>query len=279
MSQQTTQIEDVPKRVYEALIDEFGDSQDRRMRGYVPSQSIQKLMGYLEPHQVQRVKAVRRVKDKSESFGMVGYDLPNYVEAEEQLKRELILDYDRAKHKEFDWERLQEFLVESELKDIAVRKLVVRMENEQLRDHLFKLLQSGLNYPSSYKSEFTDPFYFVMKSKPAELDKDYRKIKDEHEDGYLKELGWQQRCLDLMGIWSHKAWTKSGCSPMADESGKVTQRDIEELAFNRLEDDEPVFGAVNSPLVINRWRTPFGRGTTDMRHFEWQEQNGWVRVD
>lgn len=279
MSQQAVAIEDIPQRIYDTLIEEFSDDQDRCMRGYVPSQSIQNLMEYLEHENIQSVTAKRCVKDQSESFGMVGYDLPSYVEAEEQLKREVILDYNRAKHKDFEWQRIQDFLVDSDLEDIAVRKLVIRMENKNLRDHLFTLLQEALNYPSSYKSEFTDPFYFVMQSKPPEVNKDYRNVQDAHEDGYLKKLGWGPRCLDLMAIWSHRAWTKSGCSPMADNGGKVTQHDIEEYAFNRMEDDEPVFGAVNSPLVINRWREPFGRGLTDMRHFEWSQEGEWVRVE
>lgn len=277
MSESTVHYDDIPQRVTDALIDEFGESQDRKRRGYVPSQSIQELMAFLEPEQIQKVRAVRRVKDTSESFG-VGHSLPEYIKAEEQLKRELIIDYDRAKHNGFEWERISDFLVDSELKDIAIRKLVIKMENDQLREHLFTLLQKAVNYPSSYKSEFTDPFYFVMESQPAETNKDYNRIQDFHEQGYLKDLGWPQRCLDLMEIWSYRAWTKSGSSPLADGSGKVTQRDIEEHAFNQSQRDNPVFGAVNSPLVINRWREPFGRGVTEMRNYEWSEEGEWVRT-
>lgn len=273
MSQQSVKTEEIPQRVKDTLVTEYGDAQDRCVRGYVPSQSIQKVMEFLDPGEIQAIKGRRKVKDQTESFGMVGFDLPPYIEAEEQLKREVILDYDRAKHDEFDWGRLVDFLVDTDLEDIAIRKLVIRMENQELRDHLFDLLQKSINYPPSYKSEFTDPFYFVMESRAPKLNKEYRNVKDAHDSGYLKHLGWNPRCLDLMGIWSHYGWTKSGNQPMG-----VTQHEVEEYAFNQRENDRPVFGAVNSKLVVNRWRTPFGRGLTDMRHFEWGEQTGWEQV-
>lgn len=274
MSNQATRIEDIPERIRDTLVEEYGDSQDRCVRGYVPTQSIIQVMDYLDADNIQRVKGRRVVKDSAESF-KVSHNLPAYVETEEQLKREMILDFDRAKHNGFEWSRIVDFLADSDLEDIAINKLVLRMENEDLKDHLFTLLQNAINYPSSYKSEFTDPFYFVMESRAAEEKKDYENIKNAHEQGYLEELGWKYRCLDLMGIWSHYGWVKSGNEPFAT----TTQHEVEELAFNQRKTDKPVFGAVNSPLVVNHWRTPFGRGLTDMRHYEWREQQGWVRSE
>lgn len=279
MSLSAPQIEEISRSVRDALIEEYGDSQDRCRRGYVPTQSIREVMDYLDSDQIQAVRAERRVKDHSESFKMPGRDLPPYVQTEEQIKRELVLDYDRADYSSFEWDRISEFLFESELEDIAVRKLVVRMDNENLREHLFTLLQKAIDYPTSYKSEFTEPFYFVMESRSPKRAREYRMVEDQHDEGYLQELGWAPRCLDLLAIWSHEAWTKSGASPFADSDGKVTQRDVEEYAFNQRSGDEPIFGAVNSSLVINRWREPFGRGMTDMRPYEWSENGEWEVVE
>lgn len=280
---ETTPVDEIPRRIRDTLVEEYGDSQDRCVRGYVPTQSVMKLMDYLDPGNIQQVRGRRVVKDASETFGMVQQDLPPYIDGEEQIRREAVIDYDRAKHDGFEWGRVRDFLTDTELTDIAINKLVIRMENEGLRDHLFGLLTKGINYSESYKEEFTDPFYFVMESRAAEQDKDYRNIKDAHDSGYLEELGWKYRCLDLMAIWSHYGWVKSGNEPMTYRDGNgetvgMTQHEVEELSFNRRESNQPVYGAVNSPLVVNRWQTPFGSALTDMRHFEWREQEGWVRA-
>lgn len=275
MSQsKTINPDDIPGLVKETLVDEFGDSQDRCVRGYVPSQSIQKVMEYLGPEHIQQVHGKRLVKDTTESFKRPGYDLPEYIDLEEQLKRQLRIRFDRAESGEFDWDIVQDFLIDSDLKDIAVSKLVIRMENPDLRDHLFTLLQKSIDYPEGYRKEFIDPFFFVMESRAPEIDKDYRNVEKAHDQSYLKELGWSPRCLDLLSIWSYRAWVNSGNKPMG-----VTQREVEELAFNQRESNEPVFGAVNSMLVVNRWRSPFGRGMTDLRYYDWTEQKGWERTE
>lgn len=274
MSQQSGVCpEDIPKLIKETLVNEYGEDQDRCVRGYFPSQSIHKVMEFLDPEQIQQLKGTRTNTDAEESFTRPQDDLPPYVETKEVLRQELVVDYDRAKHPDFEWDRICDFLVESGLQDIAIEKLVVKMDNPGLRDHLWTVLRKGIKYPPSQKGAFQSPFYFVMESQGPEVSKDYDNIEAAHDQGYLEQLRWNRRCLDLMAIWSHKAWTDS-CQPFRD----TTQREIEEFAFNQLESDEPVFGAVNSMLVVNRWRVPFGRGMTDVRHYEWEEnQQGWVR--
>jgi hypothetical protein len=272
MSTDAVRIEDIPERIQNALVDEYGESQDSCVRGYVPSQSLQWLMDFLDDDQIQRLTARRTVKDDTESFGIFSHSLPDHLDAEEQLKREVVVDYDRSKHYEFEWEPIQDFLVDSGIDDLAVSKLIFRMEHDQLRDQLFDVLQNGINYPSSYKSEFTDPFYFVMESRAPQTSKDYDMVDKVHDDGELKELGWNPRTLDLMSIWSHHAFTDSSNKPMG-----VTQYEIEEYAFNQRESDQPVFGAVNSMLAVNKWRQAFSRGKTELRHFDWEEREGWVR--
>lgn len=272
MSQEVVKPENIPERIKEALVNQHGESQDRCVRGYVPSQSLQWLMDFLDNDQIQRLKAKRTVKDSTESFDIFGHSLPTHVDAEEQLKREVVVDYDRSEHHDFEWQPVSDFLIDSGIDDLAVSKLVFRMDNEGLRDQLFAVLQDGIQYPSSYKAEFTDPFYFVMESRAPQTSKDYDMVDKVHEQGELKELGWNPRTLDLMSIWSHHAFTNSGNQPMG-----VTQHEIEEYAFNQRENDSPVFGAVNSLLVVNKWRQQFSRGKTEKRVFDWEEKEGWVR--
>ena len=274
MSQDAIKAEDIPERIKEALVNQHGESQDRCVRGYVPSQSLQWLMEFLDGEQIQRLKAKRTVKDDTQPFDIFNQTLPSHVDAEEQVRREVVIDYDRSKHLGFDWEPVRDFLIDSGINDLAVSKLTFRMDNQGLRDQLFAVLRDGIQYPKSYKAEFTDPFYFVMESKAPQTSKDYDMVDKVHEEGELKELGWNPRTLDLMSIWSHHAFTKSGNQPMG-----VTQYELEEYAFNQRESDSPVFGAVNSLLVVNKWRQQFSRGKTEKRVFDWQEQKGWVRTE
>lgn len=275
MSNQTVQVEEIPERIHTALIDEFGESQRHCKRGYVPSQSLKKIMQFLNAEQIQILQAKRLVKDKSESFAAPSFDLPQYVDTEEQLKRRFRINYNRAESGRFDWPAIQDFIIDAELQDVPISKLVFTMKNTELRDQLFDVLQSGINYPASYKSELADKFYFVMESKQPR-GPDYNRIKEAHGRDKLEELGWKPRTLDLMAIWSHYAWVKSGNTPFRNG---ITQRDVEEFAFNQRETNKPVFGAVNSKLVINKWRQPFGRGLTAMKPYEFDEQGEWVRPD
>ena len=274
MSQDAIKAENIPERIKEALVNQHGESQDRCVRGYVPSQSLQWLMEFLDGEQIQRLKAKRTVKDDTQPFDIFNQTLPSHVDAEEQVRREVVIDYDRSEHLGFDWEPVRDFLIDSGIDDLAVSKLTFRMDNQGLRDQLFAVLRDGIQYPKSYKAEFTDPFYFVMESKAPQTSKDYDMVDKVHEEGELKELGWNPRTLDLMSIWSHHAFTKSGNQPMG-----VTQYELEEYAFNQRESDSPVFGAVNSLLVVNKWRQQFSRGKTEKRVFDWQEQKGWVRAE
>lgn len=272
MSDSTVHIEDIPERIQSALVDEHGESQDSCVRGYVPSQSLSWLMEFLNDDQIQRVVARRTVKDNTESFGVFTSSLPDHLDAEEQLKREVVVDYDRSKHYDFEWGPISDFLAESGIDDLAVNTLIFRMDHKTLRDQLFEVLQTGIDFPPSYKSEFEDPFYFVMESRAPQTSKDYDMVEKVHDDGELKKLGWNPRTLDLMSVWSHHAFLNSGNKPMG-----ITQYELEEYAFNQRESDSPVFGAVNSMLVVNKWRQAFSRGKTELRHFDWKEREGWVR--
>lgn len=273
MSQQTIHPDDVPRLVKEALVAEYGAEQERCVRGYFPSQALSEVMEYLGPEQIQIVRGTRSDTETADSPRVPAFDLPNYVTVGEQISREMSIDFDRARDRDFEWDVIQDFLVDSDLTDVAISKLVFRMDNPELRDHLFTLLQNAINYPSSYKSEFTDRFYFVMESQKPELQKDYDNIQELHEQGYLADLGWNHRTLDLMAMWTHYGWTKCGNTPLG-----VTQHEIEELAFNQRRNSEPIFTAVNTKLVVNRWRTPFGRGLTDMRAYDWETRQGWVPI-
>lgn len=279
MSQAKVDTKDISRRVRDALVEEFGESQDACVRGFFPSQSLKKVMEYLDADQIQELKARRRIVNKTESFkNPAGQQMPPYFDMVEKLKQDAKLHFDRSEYSRFDWAAIFDGIVGLELTDLAVEKLVFVMDNSELRNQLFSILQTALNYPDSYRNEFTDRFYFVMESRAPELQADYDAIKNAHDSGELKQLGWRPRSLDLVAIWSYRAWAnpRSGNQPF----NGINQHEVEEFAFNQRQSDQPIFGAVNSKLVVNRWRQPFGRGLTEMKPYRFEaDQRGWVRAD
>lgn len=114
------------------------------------------------------------------------------------------------------------------------------------------------------------------------LKKIRRAVTQFHDDRYFKRggsddtpgLGWKKRTLDLDAVWSYRAFTESGGTPFYG----MTMEDLEDLAINHTGETDHEYGAINSPLVINKWRKEFSRGTTETKPFQWTEHGEWVRV-
>lgn len=276
----SVQVTDISGLVHEYLVDEYGESQQQRARGYFKSQSFKELIEFLDDEQIIAMKASRHVKNKSESYpslsqGQVG----DYTKTEEELKVAFNLDYERKKHGQFDSSAVMDTVKEKDLEDLPVDRLVFRVEESDLYDRIKDLLINTIGLPD--KNEFTEPLYFEMESRQADTKHLKRQVKDYHDSHYFVQsgLGWHYRTMDLMAIWSHNAYTKSKNVLFTDPNAgrKLNMRDVENLAFNQYDSDSPKYGAVNSKLVINQWRSIFGRGRTDMRLWEWDSTEEWVR--
>lgn len=285
----SVQVEDIPELVHETLVDKYGESQETRSRGYFYSQSLKKLLNYVEPENVHALHAKRQVKNKSESFpSLSAGNVGDYTRSEEQIKVSYEVDYERAKHGTFDWDTILSDIKQKDLEDLPVERFVFAAENDDLHEHLLELLEDTIGF--AQPGQFEQPFFFEMESRSAGLAAVKDKVKREHPTWYFRgdpdnpdktPLGWKHRTMDLVGVWSKNAWMESDNVVATQSRGsarkQLTMKDIEELVFNYVGTDEPQFGAVNSKLVINKWATTFGNSVTGIKSWEWLSSGRWKR--
>lgn len=278
----TISQEDIPSRVHEALCDEFGENQDRRYRGCFISQSLRELMKFISPEQIVTVATTRNMTNNSSTVPIPG-SFKEFTTV--KTKNEISVDqrFDKKTHLIFPWADVRDWLDdEPDLYDLAVTSVVIRLdENELLHDHLMRLLKAAIGFTDT--GALREPFYAVMSSKSTAHEPGLRRaVTNHHHPRYFSNesvegergLGWQKRTLDLDAVWSERAFMKKQGTPFYD----MTMRDIEDQAVNHTGQTDHEYGAINSKLVINRWRKEFSRGTTDMKPYRWTEHGEWVRV-
>jgi hypothetical protein len=273
----------IPERVHEALVEQFGEEHSARVRGCFISTSLRKLMEFLDPDDIHSITAERRINKSTEDISLGG-EISKYTDVEESHTLRASLCYRRdAHHTVFDWGSFREWLdSEPDVHDMSVSEIVIRIQNEALRDQLYQVL----NYATGFQDqgEFLNPFFAVMQSKRPRMPRTRRAIQNFHEPYYFKPanktedgqrgMNWPVRCLDLMALWSLRAWTDSGIKPLYD----MTMHDIEASGINHIGQTQPEYCAINSKLVVNKWRSKFSRGTTDAKRWEWLQNEGWQFV-
>ncbi|EMA47946.1 hypothetical protein [Halococcus saccharolyticus] len=276
--------EDIPELVYDALTDRFSD-QDRRSRGCFLSQSYREIMRFVDPSDVQRIVADRKIVSHTNEIPLTG-GLSDCLKAKTPEGVSVELKYDRSNVGGTPYDKYHGHLMNwfdryDDVYDLPVRELVLRVDNQALRDQLLAVLEDSLGFNDP--GEFETPFYAVMRSK-SPGDALFQQVRDHHSPlprAYFKKptesdkrgMGWPTQTLDLVALWSHRAYTRSGNKPLG-----ITMREIEELAFNNVETERRIYGAINSPLVINKWQRQFTAGTTDEKRWKWGETEGWVRT-
>ena len=301
MSQLSVTREEIPERVYDTLVNVFSESQKERVRGYVPTQSLRILMHYVDPDDVVLVTATRRPQESSVDLPLSGSLQPLLSNAVKN-NIETTLDYDRQRHGVFPWRDLESWLdATPAVYDLPVRRFVFKSDDAALRDHLYTILEKSLGYNDP--GGFRTPLHFDMraaragnssKSVQRNVIEFHDPTKDHGDERYFtlgdqttsngdRGLGWPYQTLDLTAVWSVAGMDGRAASPIYDEDkGRggafLTQREVEDLAFNRTHSDDPIYGAVNTKLTGNRWRSTFGRGSTDYKEWEWKVGAGWVRT-
>lgn len=274
--------DEIPTRVHQTLCDEFGDDQDRRHQGCFISQSLRELMGFLSPEQIMTLETTRNVTDEASEMPIPGR-LSNFTTANERVEQHISQRYDRNTHLRFPWGVFEDWLDDNpHIYDVPVTRVAFKLEDtELLHEHLETLFEAALGFTNG--GELTGPFYAVMSSTSTTHEPGLRRaVTQFHDDRYFKKggngdrpgLGWKKRTLDLDAVWSYRAFTESAGTPFYG----MTMRDIEDLAVNHTGETEQEFGAINSPLVINKWRKAFSRGTTETKAYYWTEHGEWVRV-
>jgi hypothetical protein len=269
----TVQAEEVPQLVFQTLVDEFGESQQRKYKGFVATQSLRNLMDYVPAEQVTGMTATADVQDADESFK--GPAPPgsarHCIDTQEKLITSVDLNYSRGTHGSFPWDDIQAFLdlETTPVDDLAVRSLTIRLENEQLESQLRRVLTAAIDLGD--KKYLQQPFFFSMRSRQAQR-KERDAVKKHNDKEFLKRVGY--RVLELRDMYSLRAEQDK-----ADPVMGVTPRELEDLALNYEDDESQSFGALYSKLIINKWRAAFSRSLVDTTSFRWSEDGTWRRAD
>lgn len=276
MSTEAVQASDIPDLVHDALISEHGESQEKRVKGYIRTQSIKELFKYLDPEDIIRLKGERQLKDKTESFGaLLPPSVNEYLSQEELIKRRYFLNFDRLEHGVFNWPEVRTIIEDQDLKDIAVTHLVYRFEDQELHDRLLSLLDDVMDYSETGTTHFRQPFHAELKSRSPGASTARKEVRNYNDESLFSSLHWKIRTLDLEGIWSLDAWTGEGKDIMGKGYG---QREVEELAFNSASNDAPKYGAVNSTIIYNQWKKTLSPGLVDYKEWEWSGEQNWEQV-
>lgn len=298
MSQQAVDPDDIPRRVYKAIVDRHADSQDEKVQTVVGTQSLRTVLERLsanneEMPRILRVTGSRTSKTDDMSLPVTG-TLRHYLDYGMNQSITARLSYDYLDHRvEFPREEIVDWLNASgdHTPDVALDSLAIEVEDTQLYDHLLAVLTDAVDLID--RKEFDQPLVaefesYSTRGEPAFIE---RMVRQHHDDRYWtsgsettpagdRGLGWSPRTLDLIGIWSKKAWTGNTQAVVHTYAGdNLWIDDIEELAFNPAGGNVKVYGAVNSKLVGNRIRGLFGNSITDFKTWKWDTTEGWIRSD
>lgn len=293
---------------WQTLVDEYGESQNRRRTGYVRTQSLKKVVDALDNpgEQVQYVKGKRRADTQRQDLFGGEQSLP-YLDATQVSRDEWTVSFDRAIHPRFDWQTLTERLSERPaVWDFPIERIVIQLRDDELYDHWVTFIEEASRRHPAFSGPLptgwiSQPFFAVMEtSQPGTKgcrdnierfheDEPYYFMPRSQGDDTHSGMGWSPRSLDLTAIWSYRAFVDKGDviaqtkKPTAlltcdeGETKRLTPRVIETELINGTDDEKREYGAVNALLSINKWRRAFGSGATGLKPFHWDERGEWVQ--
>jgi hypothetical protein len=267
----TVDPEDVPRLMFDTLCNEYTQDPSKKYYSYVLTQSLRRIMSYLNPDQVISMRADAYQKDKEESFKTKAFpnDAHRFITVSEDLVQNVELRFDASKHGTFPWDSVKAGLDSPDVvDDIAIRELVVRVDSPELQRHSRDVMQEALGLND--RQYLQSPFFFSMTSRPVRTERERRLVQDKNEDEFLNDKG--HRVLENQSVYSFRAQTDKGDQPLG-----VSPRELEDLAFNYSADDTRSYGVLYSMLFINKWRTAFSQsmGETDLA--SWTEEGIWER--
>lgn len=269
-NQPVVQREEVPRLVFDTLADEYGESQNQRWKGYVATQSLTELMGYLEPDDVISMRATSDITNKDETVkGAIPTDnlTAACFDINEKLVTNIRFNFRRNDVGTFPWDGIKEFLDDPlcPVSDLAVRELTFKISDDELRDHLRKVMSIGINlHDTKY---LQNPFFVEMSSRKAES-RERDQVRSETDDSFLQRVGY--RVLKIDNMHSYRAHRGESDPVMG-----VTPEELEDLAFNYNTKHERKCGLLYSKLAINKLRRAFSRSAMDTKMQTWTEQEIW----
>jgi len=271
MSTKINSPEDIPRLTFDTLCHAFQQNPEKKFHSFVVTQSLRKLMDYLDPNDVIEIVASGQQIDEQQSFndesppGKAASCVTNY----ERFTSGGRLKYRKSKHGGFPWEDIKTWLdYETTVDDLAVREIVVMVRDEELQRHARNVMDEafGLNDLQYLQS----PFFFKMRSRDTKGSYERQLVKDHNDDAFLKSKGY--RVLENQKVYSLRAQQKRGDVPFG-----VPPRELEDLAFNFSKQNKQSYGILYSLLFINRWATAFSQSIAETNPASWDEDGNWER--
>jgi len=286
-------VSGLPETAHETMVDLHGESQKDRVVGYAVTQSLKRVMEHVDPDDIIEVKGRRKVNERTADITDLNFGAGREWITHQEKRRDVVrLNYERGAEGVFPWDDIVAGIDSiGGVTDMPIRRLAVQFEDDLLHEHLWEHVQSTLKTHFGSKlhdaNAFSQPFIAVLQSRSPPTRHVRQLVEDAHPERYWlngdmtdtegrRGLGWSPRTLDLTALWSRRAFRNAGDDVATTADGAVTMRDIEEAVINRVSDDDPVYGAVNSKLAVNKWRSAFSNQLTDMKRYQWQETEGWV---
>jgi hypothetical protein len=267
----------------------------RRFYGYAFSQGLRKTMAYLDPENVQKLKASREFRTGTEDIPAVANSSASSVfDAQTTEGMLLDLDYDRAEDGDFPWSEIQSVLgLPSTVYDIPIRHLVVRFESDDFHQKWETAFEDAIdikNFPTGW---IEGPFYAELISRPPGGGDARERVRSAHDDFYYLRrsasqgghdgLGWNPSSLDLEGVWSHRGYTSYPdavrTTRIGDRSYDWTPRRLEQFVMNYFDEDNSYVGLMRNPDFVNDWRQIHSTDMTSTKVFEWEEGEEWVQQE
>lgn len=302
MSQVDRNEMDFSEAAYETLTDLHSD-QERRQVGYFRSQGLRQIMEALaiEPEDIMYLVGRRRVDETSHEIPWFGYaNIQQFVDATEKRQAYIQIEFDKHVHGAFSWSNLKGWLDETEnedIYDIPINEIVFQFRDDDLEEHLWEYIQEVCSrhdaltkIDGSYRNEFKQPFFAQLKSNTPGSNQVKSAVKSYNPDRYFMRgesytpegkrcLGWNPHTLDLKAIHSHRAYSESGNVLFKDSKGnEYTIRDVESWMVNHSERDHQAYGAINSLLLINKFKRAFVDGVAQKK-FVWSDEGVWEQVE
>jgi hypothetical protein len=261
--------EDVPGKVFEELVDQYGETQDHHVRGFLTTQSLKKFMEFTPADDIHEIHASGHRTDKEETFTTTSMHGVDGLETRQVLAHKAELHWDRKGRESLDTDGLNEFLDGPEaIDDLAINRVVVSFKSTPLQNKLREVLGDGIGLKD--KQYLQSPFFATMESQTPVTERERTMIGDANDDEFLKQSG--TRLLRLTSIYSTRAM-QGKKDPIFYS---LTPRDLEDLAFNYLQGD--TYGLLYSKLLTNKWQSVF-HGGKDVTLYKLDAGDQWVPVE
>lgn len=281
--------EDFANWAKDVLEEDFNHEPDKKFVGYLASESLRKIMKHLSAEEVVYLNSRRRAEMSHQSL-LSNHSIAQYSNFTEILVKDFEIKYSRPKHNKFDYQEILSLLESHErIHDLAVNKMIIRFESDDLMDFFRKYLNSVGSSRGDLAHYVEKPFYAVMSSKEYGTKRVREKIDQQNPSFYFENpstsfkngkqgMGWQYRTLDLEAVWSHKAFIDDKTPVIGRRGEKWTAKDFESRFINGQHENAREVGAINDRHVIQAWRNLFPTKLADFKEFKWDTEEGWQQV-